>query len=336
MNRSYVLGGLAVLVIAAIIGIIMFFQLPAPDEPVARDENTSADTAAGGAPSGPSPAQPPAATADAPDAPVAPVAPTFDVVRVDEAGNVVIAGRAQPGCVIVVREGDSEIGRVTADRSGEWVLIPDEPLASGERQLRLFAECEGAEPVEANRVIALVVPERSDGSVVAVAVPRDGQGDTEVLQRPAIEGGGVAVGGIDYDDAGNTTISGVAAPNSTVRLYLDNKLVGSTTADENGRWSITLGDSVPPGSYNLRVDQVGPDGKVIARSEIPFVRGEPLRDLPPGRIVIIQPGDYLWNIARQRYGSGFQYSVIYEANKAQIRDPDLIYPGQVFTLPNVN
>ena len=65
-------------------------------------------------------------------------------------------------------------------------------------------------------------------------------------------------------------------------------------------------------------------------------RGEPLRDLPPGRIAIIQPGDHLWKIARQRYGSGFEFTLIYEANKDQIRDPNLIYPGQVFTLPNVN
>jgi nucleoid-associated protein YgaU len=38
-------------------------------------------------------------------------------------------------------------------------------------------------------------------------------------------------------------------------------------------------------------------------------------------------------MARRSYGSGWQYSVIYEANKDQIRDPDLIYPGQVFKLP---
>ena len=47
----------------------------------------------------------------------------------------------------------------------------------------------------------------------------------------------------------------------------------------------------------------------------------------------MQPGNSLWRIARSRYGSGPNYSVIYEANKEQIRDPDLIYPGQVFTIP---
>ena len=324
MNRSFVYGGVAVLIIAAIIGAYLFLQLPKPDAPMASVP--PAETAASGAD---------AETGAPPETAPETIAPSFDVVRVDENGNVVIAGRATPGCVIVVREGDVEIGRVKADAAGEWVLVPEEPLAAGERQLSLFAECEGADPVQADRVIALVVPER-DGAVVAVAVPRDGEGAAEVLQRPGMDGAPVAVGAVDYDDEGRTTLSGIAAPNSTVRLYLDNELVGTTQADESGRWSLTLDRNVPEGSYNLRVDQVDDSGQVVARSEIPFMRAAPLRDLPPGRIVIIQPGDHLWRLARQRYGSGFQYTLIFEANKDQSRDPDLIYPGQVFTLPSVN
>ena len=62
--------------------------------------------------------------------------------------------------------------------------------------------------------------------------------------------------------------------------------------------------------------------------------------MPPGtkegrRLVVVR-GDNLWNIARAHYGTGFHHTVIYGANKEQIRDPDLIYPGQVFSLPKVN
>lgn len=317
MNRSFKFGGLVVLVIGVIIGAYMYFQLPEPDGPTVTETTASPDNGSVG------------------DQALQPVAPSFDIVRIDENGNVVLAGRATPGCVVVVRDGDAEIGRVIADRSGEWVLVPEKELAAGEREFTLFAECEGADPIQAERVIALVVPER-DGSVIAVAVPRDGDGQTEILQRPTLDGADATVGAIDYDDAGNMTLSGVAAPNSTVRVYLDNELVGTVQADESGRWSMTLDRQVAPGSYTLRVDQVDAGGKVVARSEIPFVRAQPLSDFPPGRVVIIQPGDHLWRIASQRYGSGFQYTLIFEANKDQIRDPDLIYPGQVFTLPTVN
>ncbi|GAB5428390.1 MAG: hypothetical protein Devi2KO_18490 [Devosia indica] len=48
---------------------------------------------------------------------------------------------------------------------------------------------------------------------------------------------------------------------------------------------------------------------------------------------IIRRGDNLWTIARRVYGEGLKYTTIYQANTGQIRDPDRIYPGQVFDLP---
>jgi len=50
-------------------------------------------------------------------------------------------------------------------------------------------------------------------------------------------------------------------------------------------------------------------------------------------VVTVQPGFTLWGIARETYGEGMLYVKVYEANRDQIRDPDLIYPGQVFELP---
>jgi nucleoid-associated protein YgaU len=49
--------------------------------------------------------------------------------------------------------------------------------------------------------------------------------------------------------------------------------------------------------------------------------------------IVIQPGNSLWRISRVLYGRGIQYTVIYEANRTQIRNPDLIYPGQIFATP---
>jgi len=77
-------------------------------------------------------------------------------------------------------------------------------------------------------------------------------------------------------------------------------------------------------------------GGVVARVETTFSR-EPVRVAQAGEeLVIVQPGNSLWRIARRTYGHGLQYSVIYQANREQIRDPDLIYPGQVFELPKIN
>ena len=48
---------------------------------------------------------------------------------------------------------------------------------------------------------------------------------------------------------------------------------------------------------------------------------------------LVDRGDNLWRISRKRLGHGTRYTEIYAANLAQIRDPKLVYPGQVFVLP---
>ena len=77
-----------------------------------------------------------------------------------------------------------------------------------------------------------------------------------------------------------------------------------------------------------------PEGAVLARVETPFSRAEVEEIEVAGDNVVVQPGNSLWRIARRVYGRGIQYTVIYQANSGQIVDPDLIYPGQIFNLPD--
>ena len=93
---------------------------------------------------------------------------------------------------------------------------------------------------------------------------------------------------------------------------------------------------MPTGLYTIRVDQVEKGGRVVARVETKFSRAGPLGDLPPGAVVFVQPGTSLWRIARRAYGGGIYYSEIYGANRAQILDPAMIFPGQILTLPVLN
>ncbi|MFC6760372.1 LysM peptidoglycan-binding domain-containing protein [Sulfitobacter porphyrae] len=151
----------------------------------------------------------------------------------------------------------------------------------------------------------------------------------------------VALDTISYSDAGQVQLSGRARPDTrVVRVYLDNKSVISLPVDENGRWRGDLPD-VDAGVYTLRVDEVTPEGKVSSRVETPFKR-ESVATLEaagagqdgPIKAITVQKGATLWAIARERYGDGLLYVRVFEANSDAIRDPDLIYPGQVFDLPD--
>jgi nucleoid-associated protein YgaU len=75
------------------------------------------------------------------------------------------------------------------------------------------------------------------------------------------------------------------------------------------------------------------EGKIIKEAALLKVEAKPNRVQLLSGFVTVRRGQSLWRIARSVYGRGTQYTLIYESNQDQIRDPDLIYPGQIFSLP---
>ena len=291
--------------------------------------------------------------------------PRFDVVRIGARGVAVIAGRAAPGAEVVLLEDGREVGRARADARGEWVILPAEALRPGTRQFTLLAR-RGGEEVAGPDTVVVVVPEpqptlaeaprpdpaQRSGEATAstaeepsaepaaasapsqplvVLVP-PAQATPRVLQGPAAQQA-LTLDQVDYDQDGAIRFAGSAQPDSTVRVYVNERHVGDAQADGQGRWTLVPRDSVEVGRHRLRLDQLAATGTVAARIEVPFQRDQ----LPEGSVaegrVVVQPGNNLWRLARAAYGRGVRYTVIYEANRDQIRNPRLIFPGQVFTVP---
>lgn len=371
LNRSLIVGVVGAVLVAAAIALTYYFE-SRPEGPRVADAPRKVVVAESGAGAG-SVATSKKANPNglaAPEILPHPVRPKFDVVRISPTGNAVIAGRAAPHAQVTVTDQNAEVGKVTADARGEWVLIPKNSLKAGSHELSLESRKSGpggksatGSAVLSKEKVILVVPEQGKdiagreisgkSGALALSVPRDGAGGTTVLQKPAMApgkqtaneiaaaktikpGSKLSMDAIDYSEAGTVEMSGRAPSGSRVQVYLDNKPLGVAQAEENGTWRIKPGQKIPPGIYKLRVDQIDKSGSVVARVELPFARAKPLGKLPRDAVVFVQPGSNLWRIARKTYGKGLSYAVIYEANRDQIRNPDLIYPGQIFYLPKVN
>ena len=170
----------------------------------------------------------------------------------------------------------------------------------------------------------------------------DKDGVRVVPSDDSLDQDAIALDAISYDEDGQVMLSGRSNPMAYLRIYLDNAPVLLVRPDDDGNWK-TLLSNVDPGVYTLRIDQVNAAGKVISRLETPFKKESPqkllthLQDTKTEariNVVTVQPGYTLWAIARKRYGRGILYVRVFEANRDKIRDPDLIYPGQVFDLPD--
>lgn len=166
-------------------------------------------------------------------------------------------------------------------------------------------------------------------------------------------------------DGEKTFIAGTAEAGTAVRIYLGETLIGEAAANAGNRFLIESQTPGAVGTQVLRADSVNAKGEVIARASVPFERvdSEKLALVAPEKApaatgganstvanaefeplasptltqantsVIIRKGDTLWQIARRVYGKGVTFSTIYNANLAQIGNPNRIWPGQIFTVP---
>lgn len=185
---------------------------------------------------------------------------------------------------------------------------------------------------------------------VAIVSSKDLKVISPAVQTNAPKVSDVIIDAISYDAEGEVLLSGRGVVDQHIRIYVDNKPVKTRSIEADGTWSMDL-QEIDAGVYILRIDQLDSDGVVTSRTETPFQKetnqvakqmaalaNNEVADSTPQigiglSTVIIQPGYTLWAVARKTYGFGIQYVRIYHANKDQIRDPDLIYPGQIFKLP---
>ena len=301
--------------------------------------------------------------------------PAFDIARIEPTGEAVIAGRATPGATVELLRNGELHDRAVADPSGQFVMVPPR-LPSGTYDLTLRSkQPDGKQATSKESVTVALEPSSADQPVVALMTPDK---PTVVLSQPAAPrplAGAVVVETVETEPGGKLHVSGRARPGAAVRLYLNDSFVASATAGADGRLAFTINEGVAPGSYRVRLDEVGSSsGGVRARAEVPFNVPDTVATasvpaqataskrpdiaatqqpqlaaavatvLPdgvsPSAVVVpkiatttVSRGDSLWRLSRGTYGAGTHYAVIYKANRDQIRNPNLIYPGQIFVLP---
>ncbi|WP_249158216.1 LysM peptidoglycan-binding domain-containing protein [Bradyrhizobium jicamae] len=312
-----------------------------------------------------------ALTAPSPSPPGGGAVPAFDIVNIEKTGETVVAGRAAPGATVeLLRDGEVH-DRAVADQSGQFVMVP-RPLPPGNYDLTLrVRQPDGKEITSRQSVAVALEAAAKERPMVALMTPDKPIEVLSKPPAAATAGGKLAIEAIETEPGGKLHVSGQARPGASVNLYLNDSLIASAKADDSGRLSVTINKGVVAGNYRVRLDEVEPgSGKVNARAEVPFnvpdtltTASVPTQPASSGRAMaapqlaaatsaivpdagsssaVVVPkiatttvsrGDSLWRISQRALGAGQRYAVIYRANRQQIRNPNLIYPGQVIVLP---
>lgn len=421
-NSRYALLGFAAVIIAG--GLAAYFNMSPKktDQPVQAPAQKSASADAPVKTEQPAATAPETvtqaetqATAPATDKPVVPLnaapaeavtVPVFDVLRLEGNGSLVIAGKASPNSTIDVISKTRVLGSAKAGENGDFAIVLDEMLKSGDYQLVLRATAEDKSVATSQQTAILSVPETADGQVLAL-VEEPGQASRMIItpQAQALAGAlvakpdetttadkptdvpatqpnqnapasttttlktsdkmSIAVEAVEIEGR-SVFVAGHASGGQSVNVSANETLLGTAVITSEGRFLVQTQQPLAIGDYIIRADLMDKAGKVLATARVPFRReaGENIAAVAPKIIeapapsadqaqqnaqdsaveavqplekaegsVIIRKGDNLWTISKRTYGSGQRYTVIYKANTDQIKNPDLIWPGQVFVMP---
>ena len=275
----------------------------------------------------------------------------LEVVRVKPDGSLVIAGKGIPNSKIEIISNSEVIAVTNNDNIGDFVAVPEKQLKAGEYFLSFRQTTKDNKVVIAKKSVAInVTGNQEDIPIVAIV---DGQGklgakviqapglgdkvetnkDNEKVTKNFVKEPQIKILAITHDSKiGQLVLSGVAYNGVQVNAGFTGKETSSTKII-NGEWILSIPGKLIAGKQKVFAVLLGKNGKVLSENSF-TINGKSIENANGKTLIIVQKGDALWNIAYQRLGLGNRYIDIVELNKDKIKDPDLIYPKQLFIIPN--
>lgn len=308
-----------------------------------------------------------AEVADAASPPAGTVLPLIiNIARIGPDGSAVIAGTAPPETEIRVLDGTAPLVTTQSNGKGEWVAVPDDLLGAGNHLI--VAEMTGPDGqiirtergvlVEladsgAEKPLVALVPMSDDAAVEILSAP-DQLASADIAEKPAdsqesaeqvqaqkevtailVMPPEIYIGTLSWSAKNILQIKGKSNGGAAVTGSFAGQSFADVSLDEQGNWSTKI--SVPAtqsGMALIQANLLDVDNSLILSTQVDVDLAQLNVGLDGSEMVIIRKGDMLWRIAYRTYGSGIRYLDILKRNARQINNPDLIYPAQVFALPD--
>ena len=239
---------------------------------------------------------------------------TIDTISYSSNGDVILGGRGQAGNFVRIYLDNQSIATSKISANGYWslelsdiepgiyTLRVDELNATGD----VVSRAETPFKREAAEELAELMAPETEPEEPSVEVPSQNVAEAQSAQADAPSS--------DAPETAAETVADTAPDTSVTQVEVT---VQAEVAELNPQ------------------DEQSSDGETVATEAQPADTASVLRTPSQTfRVRTVQPGSTLWAIAKESYGAGIEYFKVFEANKERIRDPDLIYRGQVFEIPD--
>ncbi|MDC1383634.1 LysM peptidoglycan-binding domain-containing protein [Candidatus Puniceispirillum sp.] len=288
----------------------------------------------------------------------------INIARVQPDGGAVFAGTSSPKATILIFEGKVILGKTVADRLGDWVIVLEKRLAAGQHLISIAIENKDGSTRLANRTLAIEIYTDSETKPLVAMLPEIATEVPVLIQSSDDEKkmtsktsdvdmkniiaeqvtlsdnmsvksdlAKVFPTAIVWRDESRILISGISKGGMRIIATDASRPFGEAMALTDGAWQIGGSLALETFQHQMKFVLLDDFDKVVARYDLPIKSRDLLKGKDGSPLVVINKGDALWSIAYRRFGDGVRYVDIVRRNQADIVNPDLIYPKQIFVLP---
>ncbi len=273
----------------------------------------------------------------------------FGTIRVNPQGGVVIAGKVFPNTQVEIISNGNVIAKTISEKTGEFVAVSKKPLNAGDHILAFRITTPDKKIQIANEAIAIKISKGKDKVPIVAIIDAEAKMGAKVVQAPGLEKKKnnrivkksklplnlepkISILSLTNNiNLKQIILTGYSLGGIQVDAMISGKEVFSGKIIDN-EWSVTLPNQLISGKQTLVARLIGKNGKTLSKDKITLF-GKIIKDSEGKTIAVVQKGDALWKIAYQRLGGGDKYFDILKLNKDAIKNPDLIFPKQLFVLP---
>ena len=251
--------------------------------------------------------------------------PSFDLVRIEKSGNIIVAGRNPKESNISIVINKKVVATEHTNKDGEFVYAPTTPLKPGNYVISLIDTNKNIKSADS---VFVYISEQGYKNSVSLLMTKDG---SKIMQAPILADGDLVVSKIDYLDNGRMVVSGRALPRLRVSLSLNDKYLGFARVSDYKNFGLgaDVGKLESGKEYKLNIRLHDGDGTTIADVEHKFIMPEMTGD--DNTFYTVRRGDCLWIIARNFLRRGILFTMIAERNA--IQNTNLIFPDQLLQIP---
>jgi hypothetical protein len=249
---------------------------------------------------------------------------TLSTVDYNDAGDIIFSGTGRSDSSIRLYVDNAPVGDAAVAGDGTWSFAGKEQIRPGTHTLRvdqLHADGKVVQRIELPFMRAK--PQQVAALNESVQAKSEPAGSEPMAPETAAAQTSSAVTvPVPAPSAAPAAGPQPAAPSAEAAAAPDEPPAPEPSAMEASQGTEIAAVATSPAEAGT-----APEPAAVADAAAPAIV------IPRKGQIVIQPGNSLWRISRVIYGRGIEYTVIYEANRTQIRNPDLIYPGQIFATP---